>query len=273
MLYETFRVYGKMLEIKIKKEYYEQQSAIIEFADSISVNYIQLEQKEFKINNHILKVSLHDYQNQDEFRTANVFVNNIPSDISQEQLSIFFEQFGPVFNCKIKKQNYLNQKPQLYLIPQEQFWFCEVQESLDYYRFDGSLLKVAIKNKWKNSNHLTFQRQILTKSANINDNLRILQKIELGRILINMGIINSRLFQFQKITNENCFVKMQNDQPYIILVFPTLSDTIKFMKLANLFKWHPCFNKILIVFQQYIKIILLIYLILKHFNNFINNIK
>ncbi|CAD8192789.1 unnamed protein product [Paramecium octaurelia] len=244
MLYETFRIYGKMLEVKIKKEYYEQQSAIIEFADSISVHQIQLEQKELKIDNNILKISLHDDQNQNEFRTNNLFVNNIPSNITQEQLSLFFEQFGQVFNCKIKKSNYLNHKPSFsgfveYKNPQTTLDLMEIYLRQPL-KVNGKILIIQpCKDKTQPRVSIQMIIQGFCRKVNQAESqiFGIERFVELIWELLIVEYFNSR-----KLQMKNCFVKMKNDQPYIILVFPTLSDTIKFMKLADQIKGHPCFQ-------------------------------
>ncbi|CAK63499.1 unnamed protein product (macronuclear) [Paramecium tetraurelia] len=244
ILFETFQIYGKILEITINKEYYESQSSIIEYADPISAQQIVLEQKEFKINNSILKISLPDDQTQDEFKTTYLIVNNIPSDITQEQLSIFFEQFGPVFNCKIKKQNHLNHKPQFsgfveYKHPQTTIDLMEIYLRQPL-KVNGKILIIQPfkdKTQPRASTQMIIQgfcRKLNQTELNI---VGIQRLIELTWELLIVNYFNSR-----KLQMKNCFVKMKNDQPYIILVLPTLSDTIKFMKLADQIKGHPCFQ-------------------------------
>ncbi|CAD8103256.1 unnamed protein product [Paramecium primaurelia] len=244
ILYETFQIYGKIIEITINKEYYESQSAIIEFADPISTNQIKIEQKEFKINNNILKVQLLDDQSQDELKTTYLFVNNIPSDITQEQLSIFFEQFGPVFNCKIKKQNYLNHKPQFsgfveYKNPQTTIDLMEIYLRQPL-KVNGKILIIQpFKDKSQSRTSIQMIIQGFCRKLNQTElNIVGIQRfIELTWELLIVDYFNQRKLQLK-----NCYVKMKNDQPYIILMLPTLSDTIKFMKLADQIQSHPCFQ-------------------------------
>ncbi|CAD8126912.1 unnamed protein product [Paramecium sonneborni] len=245
MLFEIFRVYGKLIEMKINKEYYESESAIIEFADEISVRQIYIEQKEFKINNNILKVSLHDDQNNDEFKTVYLFVNNIPSDITQEQLSIFFEQFGPVFNCKIKKLNYLNQKPQ-YSGFVEYKNFQTTQELMEIYlrqplKVNG---KILIIQPFKDKTQPRASIQIMVQGFCRKLNQAELNIVGIQRFIeLSWELMIVEYFNTRKLQLKNCFVKMKKDELFLILILPTLSDTIKFMKLADQIHGHPCFQQ------------------------------
>ncbi|CAD8125501.1 unnamed protein product [Paramecium sonneborni] len=245
MLYDIFRLYGKLLEVKINKEYYESHCAIIEFADEISVHQILFEQKEFKINNNILKVSLYDEHNNDEFRTVYLYVNNFPSDITQEQLSIFFEQFGPVFNCKIKQSKQSNHKSQFSGFVEYQSFQTTLKLMEIYLRqplkVNGKILIIQPfkdKNQPRASIQIIIQgfcRKLNQAESNI---FQIQRFVELTWELLIVEYFNSR-----KLQMKNCFVKMKNDEPIIILIFPTLSDTIKFMKLADQIHGHPCFQQ------------------------------